>query len=155
MLFSDNVSLRDEVALKRLARERRLFLMGPDCGTAIINGVPLAFANVVRRGAIGCVAASGTGLQQVTCLIDRLGAGISQSRSHHRHRSPSGCWPRRAGPQSRWSSTFSAPTPYPAATLEEAAYAAVAVDGGPHAGGKARRGTALHSRSLHRRHVLS
>jgi succinyl-CoA synthetase alpha subunit len=79
MLFSDNVSLRDEVALKRLARERRRLLMGPDCGTAVINGVPLAFANVVRRGAIGCVAASGTGLQQVTCLIDRLGAGISQA----------------------------------------------------------------------------
>jgi hypothetical protein len=53
--------------------------MGPDCGTSIINGVPLAFANVVRRGDIGCVAASGTGLQQVTCLIDRLGAGISQA----------------------------------------------------------------------------
>src|SRR5262249_3631523 len=79
MLFSDNVALADEIALKRLARERGLLVMGPDCGTAIINGVPLAFANVVRRGDIGCVAASGTGLQQVTCLIDRLGAGISQA----------------------------------------------------------------------------
>src|SRR6202011_5739561 len=79
MLFSDNVSLRDEAALKRLARRRGLLLMGPDCGTAIINGVPLAFANVVRRGDIGCVAASGTGLQQVTCLVHRLGAGISQA----------------------------------------------------------------------------
>jgi FdrA protein len=79
MLFSDNVSLGDEAALKRLARQRGLLLMGPDCGTAIINGVPLAFANVVRRGDIGCVAASGTGLQQVTCLVHRLGAGISQA----------------------------------------------------------------------------
>lgn len=79
MLFSANVSAGDEVALKRFARERGLLMMGPDCGTAIINGVPLAFANVVRRGAIGCVAASGTGLQQVTCLVDRLGAGISQA----------------------------------------------------------------------------
>jgi succinyl-CoA synthetase alpha subunit len=79
MLFSDNIPLADEIALKRLARERGLIVMGPDCGTAIINGVPLAFANVVRRGDIGCVAASGTGLQQVTCLIDRLGAGISQA----------------------------------------------------------------------------
>jgi succinyl-CoA synthetase alpha subunit len=79
MLFSDNIPLADEIALKRLARERGLLVMGPDCGTAIINGVPLAFANVVRRGDIGCVAASGTGLQQVTCLIDRLGAGISQA----------------------------------------------------------------------------
>lgn len=79
MLFSDNVSVADEVALKTLARERGLLVMGPDCGTAIINGVPLAFANVVRRGVIGCVGASGTGLQQVTCLVDRLGQGISQA----------------------------------------------------------------------------
>jgi hypothetical protein len=53
--------------------------MGPDCGTAIIGGVPLGFANVVRRGDIGAIAASGTGLQQVTCLIDRLGQGVSQA----------------------------------------------------------------------------
>jgi FdrA protein len=79
MLFSDNVSLEDEIALKRLARAKGRIVMGPDCGTAIVNGVPLAFANVVRRGPIGCVAASGTGLQQVTCLIDRLGSGISHA----------------------------------------------------------------------------
>ena len=79
MLFSDNVTLADELQLKKLARDKNLLLMGPDCGTAIINGVPLGFANVVRRGAIGCVAASGTGLQQVSCLIDQLGAGISQA----------------------------------------------------------------------------
>ncbi len=79
MLFSDNVSVEDEIALKTLARERGLLVMGPDCGTAIINGVPLAFANVVRRGVIGCVGASGTGLQQVTCLVDRQGLGISQA----------------------------------------------------------------------------
>jgi succinyl-CoA synthetase alpha subunit len=79
MLFSDNVSLADEIALKRAAAKRHLLVMGPDCGTAIIDGVPLAFANKVRRGAIGCVAASGTGLQQVTALVDRLGAGVSQA----------------------------------------------------------------------------
>jgi succinyl-CoA synthetase alpha subunit len=79
MLFSDNVSLDDEVALKRRAAEQGLLVMGPDCGTAIIDGVPLAFANRVHRGAIGCVAASGTGLQQVTALVDRLGLGISQA----------------------------------------------------------------------------
>ncbi len=79
MLFSDNVSLDDEVRLKALARERGLLMMGPDCGTAIINGMPLCFANVVRRGAIGVVAASGTGLQEVTCCIDRLGSGVSQA----------------------------------------------------------------------------
>lgn len=79
MLFSDNVSLEQEKAIKTLARERNLMVMGPDCGTAIINGIPLGFANVVTRGAIGVVGASGTGLQEVTCRIDKLGAGISQA----------------------------------------------------------------------------
>jgi succinyl-CoA synthetase alpha subunit len=79
MLFSDNVELRDEMALKRFARDRGLLVMGPDCGTAIINGIPLGFANAVRRGAIGVVGASGTGTQQVTCLVHRRGAGISQA----------------------------------------------------------------------------
>jgi len=79
MLFSDNVSAADEAMLKRRAQAKNLIVMGPDCGTAIINGVPLAFANVVRRGAIGCVAASGTGLQEVTSLIDRYGQGVSQA----------------------------------------------------------------------------
>lgn len=79
MLFSDNVSLETEIALKRRAHENGLIVMGPDCGTAIINGVPLAFANVVRRGDIGAVAAAGTGLQEVTCLISNHGGGISQA----------------------------------------------------------------------------
>ena len=79
MLFSDNVPEADELRLKQLASERDLIVMGPDCGTAIINGVPLAFANVVKRGPIGAVGASGTGLQQVTVLVDRLGLGISQA----------------------------------------------------------------------------
>lgn len=79
MMFSDNVSLDDEIALKNLAAAHGLMLMGPDCGTAIIDGVPLGFANAVRRGSIGIVAASGTGLQQVSCLIDGQGQGISQA----------------------------------------------------------------------------
>ncbi|AME25146.1 MULTISPECIES: acyl-CoA synthetase FdrA [Burkholderiaceae] len=79
MLFSDNVSLEHEREIKTLARDKNLLVMGPDCGTAIINGMPLGFANVVRRGAIGVVAASGTGLQEVTSRIDQLGAGISQA----------------------------------------------------------------------------
>ena len=93
MLFSDNVELKDEIALKRFAQERDLIVMGPDCGTAIINGIPLAFANVVRRGTIGVVGASGTGLQQVTCLIDRWGGGISQAigtGGHDLHRDVGG-----------------------------------------------------------------
>lgn len=79
MLFSDNVSLEEEISLKRRAEEKGLLMMGPDCGTAIINGQPLCFANVVRRGPIGLVAASGTGLQEVSCLIDAAGGGISQA----------------------------------------------------------------------------
>ncbi len=71
--------LADEIALKRLADRKGLLLMGPDCGTAIIDGIPLGFANVIRRGSIGLIGASGTGLQQVTCLIDRLGEGVSQA----------------------------------------------------------------------------
>jgi FdrA protein len=79
MLFSDNVPIADEVMLKRYAQSHDLMVMGPDCGTAIIGGIPLGFANAVRRGSIGLVGASGTGLQHVSCLIDRLGAGISQA----------------------------------------------------------------------------
>lgn len=78
MMFSDNVSLSDEVALKKIAQERGLLMMGPDCGTAIINGRPLCFANVVPRGPIGVVSASGTGLQEVTSAIANLGFGVSQ-----------------------------------------------------------------------------
>jgi succinyl-CoA synthetase alpha subunit len=79
MLFSDNVPLEQEIALKQFARKRGLLVMGPDCGTAIINGVPLAFANAVSRGSIGIVAAAGTGLQEVSCIISNEGAGVSQA----------------------------------------------------------------------------
>jgi len=79
MLFSDNISMEDEAELKQRAVDKGLLLMGPDCGTAIINGVALALANVVRRGDIGLAAASGTGIQEVTCLIDRFGGGVSHA----------------------------------------------------------------------------
>lgn len=79
MLFSDNVSIEDEIDLKREAVRRGLLMMGPDCGTAILNGMPLAFANAVRRGATGVVGASGTGIQEITSVIHRLGGGISQA----------------------------------------------------------------------------
>lgn len=78
-LYSDNVSLEDEIALKKTARENGLLVMGPDCGTAIINGVGLGFANRVRRGAIGVVGASGTGTQAVTVHVHNLGGGISHA----------------------------------------------------------------------------
>lgn len=79
LLFSDNVPLEDEVELKRLAKERGLLMMGPGCGTAIINGIGLAFANAVRKGPIGIVGAAGTGIQEVTTLIHRNGSGIAQA----------------------------------------------------------------------------
>ena len=79
LLFSDNVPLAQEIELKKFALAKGLLLMGPDCGTAIINGVPLAFANAVDRGDIGIVAAAGTGLQEVSSLISNQGAGISQA----------------------------------------------------------------------------
>jgi len=78
-LFSDNVPLRDEIELKELAREKGLLLMGPDCGTAILSGIPLGFSNVVRRGKIGIIGASGSGMQEVCCLIHRMGEGVSQA----------------------------------------------------------------------------
>ncbi len=78
-IFSDNVSLEDEIDLKRIAADKGLLVMGPDCGTAIINGVGLGFANKVRQGPIGIVAASGTGLQQVSSRIHQLGGGVTQA----------------------------------------------------------------------------
>ena len=79
LLFSDNVPLEDEVDLKQQAIRRGLFMMGPDCGTAIINGVPLGFANAVPTGRVGMVSASGSGLQQVICLLAESGEGISHA----------------------------------------------------------------------------
>ena len=79
LLFSDHVALADEIALKEYAREHGLLLMGPGAGTAIINGVGLGFANAVPRGNIGIVAAAGTGLQEVSTLIEKAGAGITQA----------------------------------------------------------------------------
>jgi FdrA protein len=78
-LYSDNVEPADEVSLKREAATRGLLLMGPDCGTAIINGTGFGFTNRVRRGAIGLIGASGTGLQAISCRIHALGGGVSQA----------------------------------------------------------------------------
>ena len=77
--FSDGLSLDDEAALKKRALERGLLMLGADCGTAIIDGVALGFANVVGRGSIGVIGASGTGIQEVTCLLDAAGVGISHA----------------------------------------------------------------------------
>lgn len=78
LLFSDNVSVLDEISLKQLARSRGLLMMGPGAGTAIVNGVALGFANVLPPGPVGVVSAAGTGLQEVTCLLARHRVGISQ-----------------------------------------------------------------------------
>jgi len=79
LLFSDNVPVEQEIAVKQAARAAGRLVMGPDCGTALIDGRPLGFANVVPRGRIGLVAASGTGLQEVMCRIAAAGEGISQA----------------------------------------------------------------------------
>lgn len=76
-LYSDNVSLEEEIDLKKKGAEKGLLVMGPDCGTAIINGIGLGFANHVRRGPIGMIAASGTGLQQVSVRVHQMGGGLT------------------------------------------------------------------------------
>lgn len=78
-IFSDNVSKKDEIYLKQKAHGKGLLVMGPDCGTGIINGVPIAFTNHVRMGKIGVIGASGTGIQEVTSIIDQLGEGVANA----------------------------------------------------------------------------
>jgi FdrA protein len=78
-LFSAHVDLEAEASLKNLAAQEGLLLMGPDCGTAVLNGIPLGFANQLPRGPVGLIAASGTGLQQVSCLLAGQGIGVSQA----------------------------------------------------------------------------
>lgn len=79
MMFSDNVSLEQELELKSIARDKGLLVMGPDCGTAIVNKAPLAFANRIPSGPIAVVGASGTGIQELTSQIARLGGGITHA----------------------------------------------------------------------------
>ena len=79
MIFSDNVPVEQEVALKQAAAEQGLLVMGPDCGTAVIGGLGLGFANVVQPGPVGLVAASGTGCQQVLALLDHAGVGVTHA----------------------------------------------------------------------------
>lgn len=76
-LFSDNLSIEEEIELKERAREKGLLVMGPGCGTSILNGIGLGFSNIVNKGPIGVVAAAGTGLQEVTTLVNNLGSGIT------------------------------------------------------------------------------
>ncbi|MCP3995267.1 MAG: FdrA family protein [bacterium] len=76
MIFSDNVPVAQEVVLKKRGVEKGLLVMGPDCGTAIVNGLGLGFANATQPGPVGMVGASGTGIQQMTCLLDDAGAGV-------------------------------------------------------------------------------
>ena len=79
MIFSDNVPVGQEVALKQAAAEQGLLVMGPDCGTAVVGGLGLGFANVVQPGPVGLVAASGTGCQQVLALLDHAGVGVTHA----------------------------------------------------------------------------
>ena len=79
MIFSDNVPLDQELALKRTAAERGLLVMGPDCGTAVVGGLGLGFANTVAPGPVGMVAASGTGCQQLLALLNHAGVGVTSA----------------------------------------------------------------------------
>ncbi len=79
MVFSDNVPVEQEVALKQVAAERGLLVMGPDCGTAVVDGLGLGFANTVQPGPVGLVAASGTGCQQLLALLDHAGVGVTSA----------------------------------------------------------------------------
>ncbi len=79
MVFSDNVPVEQEVRLKEAAAEQGLLVMGPDCGTAVVGGLGLGFANVVQPGPVGLVAASGTGCQQVLTLLDHAGVGVTHA----------------------------------------------------------------------------
>lgn len=79
MMFSDNVTLEDEITLKRRAQDKGLLVMGPDCGTAMIAGTPLAFANVMPEGNIGVLGASGTGIQELCSQIALAGEGITHA----------------------------------------------------------------------------
>lgn len=79
MMFSDNVPVEQEIEAKQYAAAHDLLVMGPDCGTALVNGIPLGFANVVRPGRIGVVGASGTGMQEITSRVHQLGEGVSQA----------------------------------------------------------------------------
>jgi len=78
-LFSDNVSIEDELDLKQLAAEKKLLVMGPDCGTSLIGGVGIGFSNVVRKGSIGAIGVAGTGLQEFTSAVHNAGLGISHA----------------------------------------------------------------------------
>ena len=79
MIFSDNVPLEQELALKRTATARGLLVMGPDCGTAVVDGLGLGFANSGQPGPVGIVAASGTGCQQLLALLDHAGVGVTSA----------------------------------------------------------------------------
>ena len=80
MIFSDNVPVADEITIKSAAARAGVLAMGPDCGTSILGGVGLGFTNVLRASGgtrVGVVAASGTGAQQLTCLLDEAGVAVS------------------------------------------------------------------------------
>ncbi|MBA3780426.1 MAG: FdrA family protein [Nocardioides sp.] len=79
MIFSDNMPLDHELALKRAAAERGVLVMGPDCGTSVLGGIGLGFANTTETGPVALVAASGTGAQQLLCLLDHAGVGVTHA----------------------------------------------------------------------------
>ncbi|HOZ57903.1 MAG TPA: DUF1116 domain-containing protein [Nakamurella multipartita] len=80
MIFSDNVPVADEIAIKTAARAAAVLAMGPDCGTTLLGGIGLGFANVLRAHPgprVGIVAASGTGAQHLIALLDDAEVAVS------------------------------------------------------------------------------
>ncbi|MEW6222804.1 MAG: acyl-CoA synthetase FdrA [Candidatus Hadarchaeota archaeon] len=83
MIFSSDVPVEEELRMKKFAAERGLLVMGPDCGTAILGGIGLGFSNVVRRGPVGIVGAAGTGIQEVSSILDEVGVSHAIGTGSH------------------------------------------------------------------------
>lgn len=73
VLLSTGVTLTEEEKLKRKASKHGSLLLGPGCGTSILDGKGFGIWNSVRRGPIGIVCTAGSGLQALSCMVDEVG----------------------------------------------------------------------------------
>ena len=156
MIFSDNVPIEQEIILKRYGADHDLLVMGPDCGTAIVNGVGLGFANAVTPGPVGIVGASGTGIQQMLCLLDDAGVGVRHALGTGSHdlseeigalSTLQGLEALDADPSVDVISVISKP---PAAPVAASVRAAAAAGGGAQRADRRRPGAGARGRSVRR-----
>ena len=77
-IFSDNVSIEEERALKEYGHAHGKLVMGPDCGVGLSDGVCLGVGSIVKKGNVGIVGASGSGSQEVACVIEKCGYGVTE-----------------------------------------------------------------------------